>query len=554
MKRVLMIARKASLFSVVFMMCLFNCVYCSATVIERQINSEHKIGDKIGNFKKSSTKVLISVNCIEHNLDIEYKYIPIYTIKNELCIVLEDLNYYGYTSIWNQENRTTTLYIDDNNINKKGTKKVIKEQGDIYYTDIKTYIDGYEITSYNINGYSLVKISDLTTIAQDLRFKKELKDNESITISGKIKLCDGDTAPEDGMKVTPVFYYFNSGTLEKYIENQYVIPEGCSEVDYRIELPVYKYWNKMGFDNANIYNYMGYQIDNSTVNENYISYNITNNNPNNIYLQQLNSYNETYQNEDIKILSKQKVKIRLELTGDSFGIFKDEYRSIRICATDVESNQVITQEKSVNCNQNIIEFELDLIKNKKYKLNYTLMVFGGLGRNIPPLPRYPTFYNNDGRGEVDETLSEIIELNEQSSIISTSIKLPNIIIGDVYKSDKKFIFNLVELRGYKIGGKYLLKTSYSPLIKSAKDVGTSIGADINSNVFRADETSMNIEEKSLGKLLLSNRMIHLNSNKIPEYWVDIDGTLEEVILVEDLEKVGFDIIFEEDIIKISKKE
>lgn len=551
MKRVVMMARKASLFSVVFIMSLINCIYCSATVSERQINREHKIGDKIGNFKKSSTKILVSVKCKENDLGI--KYIPIYTIKNELCIVLEDLNYYGYTSIWNQENRTTTLYINNNNINKKGTKKVIKKQGDIYYTDIKTYIEGDEIASYNINVYSLVKISDLTKITRDLRFKRELKDNEIITISGKIKLFDGDTAPEGGMKVTPVFYYFNCGTLEKYIENQYVIPEGCSEVDYRIELPVYKYWNKMGFDNARIYKYMGYQIDNSTINESYISYNITNNNANNIYLQQLNSYNETYQNEDIKILPKQKVKIRLELTGDGLEIFKDSYRGIGICFTDVESNKVITQEKSVNCNQNIIEFELELIKNKKYKLNYDLTVAGEFG-NWQPSPRYPTFYYNDGKGEVDETLSEIIELNEQSSIISTSIKLPNVIIGDVRKSDKKFIFDSVELIGDQIGGKYLLKTSSFPIIKSAKNVGTSIGDDINSNVFSTDETLIKIEEKSLEKPLLSNQMIHLENIKTPKYWVGRYGTLEEAILLEDLEKVGFDIIFEEDIIKINKKE
>lgn len=88
-----------------------------------------------------------------------------YNIGGKTVIIVEDLRDYGFDVNWDSEQRTLTVETREMPANiplyefsKQNPGKVI---GDIYYTDIYTYINSVPIQSYNIGGKTVVSIEEL---------------------------------------------------------------------------------------------------------------------------------------------------------------------------------------------------------------------------------------------------------------------------------------------------------------------------------------------------------------------------------------------------------
>ena len=127
--------------------------------------------------------------------------------------------------------------------------------GKIYYTDIKTYIDGKPIDSVNIGGRTMISAEDLQYMGYLVEWngterKLNITSNASYNISGKVIIPDGKVAPKGGLNVE-IGALVNANPFDpsevsrgagfgygKIIK--LVIPEGQSSIDYKISVP-YKF-------------------------------------------------------------------------------------------------------------------------------------------------------------------------------------------------------------------------------------------------------------------------------------------------------------------------
>lgn len=95
---------------------------------------------------------------------VEYSPIKTYWVNNDLlCICAEDLSNYGFNVEWNAHQREVNVKFIGNELN---SKKIIPNfrDGVILKSDIKIYIQDTLITSYNINGYSLISVQDFSKL------------------------------------------------------------------------------------------------------------------------------------------------------------------------------------------------------------------------------------------------------------------------------------------------------------------------------------------------------------------------------------------------------
>ena len=91
-----------------------------------------------------------------------------YNINGYTAVVAEDLRNYGFDVQWNDSERS--LYITRANTSdvtsiyeasKVPASQCGKKAYDVLYTDIKTYINGNCVNSYNIGGKTIIYIDDL---------------------------------------------------------------------------------------------------------------------------------------------------------------------------------------------------------------------------------------------------------------------------------------------------------------------------------------------------------------------------------------------------------
>lgn len=529
----------------VFLMILvFHMIGFGFAFSDAEDRSEYKIGDVIGSFKKSNVKMNVSVANYENGLEIGSMRIPAYEVGNDLCFVAEDLVYYGYTSIWNPTDRTTRLYIGPGRKNTSGTSRVMKSAGDIYFSDIKIFIDGNEMEAFNIGGYSLVKMSDVVELAGPINFERALESDMEPQLSGQILLPDGEKAPESGIEVAPVFYYFDSGYLKKYVGDRYIIEENESSVDFKISLPVNDIWNKMGFGNHRIYKYIGYEIygDNG-----FLSYDLTDTtNMSPIYLDNLSDYKASYDDLKMCLLKEQSIKKTLNLSGDVFDIFSPlSTRAIRVVATDKMSNKRITQTKRVDTNEREIEFDFDLVADREYSFVYLITVYGGFrGRMpLPPSPQYATFYYDDGGVSTVYDEHSYIRASDENASIEVSIDLPDVVIGDAYMSDKAIIHGSESFNGYIVNGRYLVRLSdfYGEGCQSCALPSVDI-FELVEALGSAERFAVEQGIQSTGKLMVSNFTAYKDDVHIPIYnLIDDDDAIVEYVLVDDLKKFGYQV-------------
>ncbi len=114
-----------------------------------------KVGDVVG--QAVHTDIVAYIN---------HYAIPSYAANGQSCIIVEDLRNFGFDVTW--DNSTRSLYIMRSASNIVNEMSVIKAEkpgtffSDILETDIKVYANGQEITSYALNGYTMIPIEELT--------------------------------------------------------------------------------------------------------------------------------------------------------------------------------------------------------------------------------------------------------------------------------------------------------------------------------------------------------------------------------------------------------
>ena len=117
---------------------------------------ENKIGDVVGHTYYTDIAAQINGHPLRS-----------YNIGGETAVVAEDLREYGFSVIWDGEARTLTVERDlegevTGDYQPQGqTQTVGAQAGDIYYTDIKTYVQGERVTSYAIGGETAIRFSEL---------------------------------------------------------------------------------------------------------------------------------------------------------------------------------------------------------------------------------------------------------------------------------------------------------------------------------------------------------------------------------------------------------
>lgn len=113
-----------------------------------------KVGDKVGT--ALNTDIVAYIN---------HYAIPSYAVNGQSAIIAEDLRNFGFDVIWNQDSRSLHIYRNqDSEVNemyfaKRG--KVGSKYKDVLETDIRVYANGKQISSYNIDGYTLIPMEEL---------------------------------------------------------------------------------------------------------------------------------------------------------------------------------------------------------------------------------------------------------------------------------------------------------------------------------------------------------------------------------------------------------
>ena len=120
-------------------------------------NDSYKIGDVIGEAVYSDIRAWIN-----------YNEIASCNINGNTAICVEDLAKYNFDVRWDADTRT--LYLDKRDNEKYVRNQEVKDttkddlgapQYEVLYTDIKTYIFGTLVKSFNVNGKTMIYIDSL---------------------------------------------------------------------------------------------------------------------------------------------------------------------------------------------------------------------------------------------------------------------------------------------------------------------------------------------------------------------------------------------------------
>jgi len=140
-----------------------------------------RVGDKLGSVLYSNITAYIDGQAI-----------PTSNINNRTMVVVEDLANYGFKVKWDCKERTLKVELNKNKkfkpleIEKDMTVKSGDYKCDYFYTDIKTYLSGEEVESYNINGRTFINFELLKKYgkvtwdgkARELRLVTDCKNNK----------------------------------------------------------------------------------------------------------------------------------------------------------------------------------------------------------------------------------------------------------------------------------------------------------------------------------------------------------------------------------------
>ncbi len=123
------------------------------------VTAHAKVGDVIGT--ALHTDIVAYVN---------HYAIPSYAVNGTSVIVAEDLRNFGFDVAWNGFDRTLSIsrneYTSVNQMSFAKTEKTGAKFTEILETDIKVYVEGELVTSYAMNGYTMIPVEELTMVGQ----------------------------------------------------------------------------------------------------------------------------------------------------------------------------------------------------------------------------------------------------------------------------------------------------------------------------------------------------------------------------------------------------
>lgn len=118
-----------------------------------------KVGDVIG--QALHTDIVAYIN--------NYA-IPSYAVNGQSVIVAEDLRNFGFDVAWDEYTRSLTVTRNNdawvNSMDFKKSAEFGKKFTNILQTDIKVYAGDKQITSYAMNGYTMIPIEELTMFGE----------------------------------------------------------------------------------------------------------------------------------------------------------------------------------------------------------------------------------------------------------------------------------------------------------------------------------------------------------------------------------------------------
>ena len=130
------------------------------------------------------------------------KPIKSYNVDNWTCIVAEDLRNYNFEVIWSPNERVLHVFavswsdepflgIPAHYEFEENAKPIGSIAGYVYNTDIKTFVNGKQVTAFNIGGQTLIYIDDLMCFGDVIwdEAKREISFNRSYPYT--IKFPDG---------------------------------------------------------------------------------------------------------------------------------------------------------------------------------------------------------------------------------------------------------------------------------------------------------------------------------------------------------------------------
>lgn len=165
---------------------------------------------------------------------VEDKYIelPLYKLNHKLYFVVEDLQYMGYDLKYDNVSRKTNMVFADKAFASKISP--VKKKGRTILSDIKVFIDGNFVPTYNMGGYSLAPLKYLKRFTQ-LRMTVESPLVSSFT--GTLRLPKGDVAPKGGLHGEILLFGVSRADLALYHDKTIPvkIPEGESSVSFSCE-------------------------------------------------------------------------------------------------------------------------------------------------------------------------------------------------------------------------------------------------------------------------------------------------------------------------------
>ena len=192
-----------------------------------------KVGDVIG--EALHTDIVAYIN---------HYAIPSYAVNGTSCIVAEDLRNYCFDVNW--DGATKSLYISrnayttPNGMTFKKTGKPGTKFTDLLKTDISVYANGKKLTSYAINGYTMIPIEELTVFGEChwVSGERAIK----LWVDGVKCLAKRQTVAVDIPKTTsyglPVDTYFEANVMKE----GYLYPETMvrhySHLGFSIEYPM----------------------------------------------------------------------------------------------------------------------------------------------------------------------------------------------------------------------------------------------------------------------------------------------------------------------------
>ncbi len=123
------------------------------------VTANAKVGDVIG--QALHTDIVAYVN---------HYAIPSYAVNGTSVVVAEDLRNFGFDVIWNDSARSLSIVRNSStSVNEMSFKKegrTGQKFTDILETDISVYGNGRRLTSYAMNGYTMIPVEELTMFGE----------------------------------------------------------------------------------------------------------------------------------------------------------------------------------------------------------------------------------------------------------------------------------------------------------------------------------------------------------------------------------------------------